>query len=197
MAKYDPLADFLRSVPGAQITVTRSFQQVASLVGGLPPSAYKHRAWWANDNKVEAQAWRSAGWHVDKDGLDFNAGTVRFARGKVGGKKLGANTPQIRVPSPETPWGQELIAFALSYNGYYRHGGTDGASFIAMRLMQAWQSRAMIEADVPDLRCALFIEQRAAHWNDQSPDPDYLAALLAAIHRQSGGWVDGPADPYP
>jgi hypothetical protein len=93
MGKYDPLADFLRSLPRAQITVTLSFQQAASLVGGLPPSAYKHRAWWANDNKVEAQAWRSAGWHVDTLGVDFNAGTVRFARGKAGGNKPGPNTP--------------------------------------------------------------------------------------------------------
>jgi hypothetical protein len=27
------------------------------------------------------------GWHVDEQGVDFNAQTVRFGRGKVGGTK--------------------------------------------------------------------------------------------------------------
>jgi hypothetical protein len=68
------------------------FAEVADIVKGLPASAYRLRQWWANDSKVQARAWRSAGWHVDTLGVDFNAQTVRFARGKVGGsmdRRLG------------------------------------------------------------------------------------------------------------
>jgi len=87
MAKYDPLAQFLDELPAKQLVVTLSFAKVARLVDGLPPSAYRIRQWRANDSKVEARAWRSASWHVDADGVDFNAQTVRFARGRVGGTR--------------------------------------------------------------------------------------------------------------
>jgi hypothetical protein len=87
MGKYDPLASHLDRLPPDKLTVTMAFREVASIVGGLPPTAYRLRQWWANDSKVEARAWRSVGWHVDEGGVDFNAQTVRFARGKVGGTR--------------------------------------------------------------------------------------------------------------
>jgi hypothetical protein len=87
MAKYDPLAEHLHQIPPDQATTTMSFERVAELVGGLPPTAYRLRQWWANDSKVEARAWRSAGWHVARGGVDFGAQTVRFGRGKVGGQR--------------------------------------------------------------------------------------------------------------
>lgn len=87
MAKYDPLASYLEHLPATQQTCTLTFSRVAQLVGGLPPTAYKLRQWWANDSKVEARAWRSVGWHVAEGGVDFGAQTVRFARGKVGGTR--------------------------------------------------------------------------------------------------------------
>ncbi len=35
-----------------------TFEQIAGLVGGLPPSAYRYREWWANSRShVEAAAW--------------------------------------------------------------------------------------------------------------------------------------------
>ncbi len=48
-------------------------------------------------------------------------------------------TERIRVPSPETPWSGEVIQFALSYNGYERHGGNSGAARIANGLDRSWQ----------------------------------------------------------
>lgn len=92
MAKYDALRDHLAAVPATTRVITMSFSEVDRVVGGLPPSARRLRQWWANDSKIEARAWRAAGWHVDAEGVDFNAETVRFARGKVGGtraKRLG------------------------------------------------------------------------------------------------------------
>lgn len=87
MGKYDALADHLSSLPTDKTSITLSFADIDRIVGGLPPSAYELRQWWANDSKAEARAWRSAGWHVDKGGVDFNAQTVRFARGRVGGTR--------------------------------------------------------------------------------------------------------------
>jgi hypothetical protein len=85
VAKYDPLAVHLDGIPADQLAVAMTFSEVSTLVGGLPESAYRLRQWWVNGSKVEARAWRSAGWHVDEHGVDFNARTVRFARGKVEG----------------------------------------------------------------------------------------------------------------
>jgi hypothetical protein len=87
MGKYDSLAAHLDRVPIGQLTITMTFAEVAYIVGGLPATAYRLRQWWANDSKVQARAWRSAGWHVDVGGVDFNAQTVRFARGEVGGTR--------------------------------------------------------------------------------------------------------------
>jgi hypothetical protein len=87
VGKYEPLAAHLAGLPASQHSVTLTFAHIAELVGGLPPTAYRLRQWWANDSKVEARAWRSAGWHVDEGGVDFGAETVRFARGKVGGTR--------------------------------------------------------------------------------------------------------------
>lgn len=87
MGKYDALGDHLRSLPKTTQVVTLRFSEVDAIVGGLPPSARRIRQWWANDSKVEARAWRAAGWHVDSGGVDLNAGTVTFARGAVGGTR--------------------------------------------------------------------------------------------------------------
>jgi hypothetical protein len=72
--KYEPLREHLASMPADIASVTMSFDEVEDIVGGLPPSARKFRQWWANDSKVEARAWRAAGWHVDGRGLDVDAG---------------------------------------------------------------------------------------------------------------------------
>ena len=84
MNKYDPLRDYLAGLD--QTSVTMSFERVEELVGPLPASARNHRPSWANDSKVEAQAWRAAGWHVDT--VDLRNERVVFAVGTVGGGHL-------------------------------------------------------------------------------------------------------------
>ncbi len=81
MGKYDPLRDYLAGRSGDEARMT--FTEVEQLVGPLPDSARNHRAWWANDNKVEALAWRAAGWHVAS--VNQTSGQVVFARGATGG----------------------------------------------------------------------------------------------------------------
>ena len=61
MAKYDPLRDYLIAQPDE---VQLAFGDIEKLVGPLPESARTHRAWWANDSKVEALAWHAAGFRV-------------------------------------------------------------------------------------------------------------------------------------
>ena len=84
--KYQPLADYLTSAcEVGRTAVDLNFRQIAEMVDGLPPSAYRLRQWWANDSKVEARAWRSAGWHVESVSLEREH--VRFELGKVGGAR--------------------------------------------------------------------------------------------------------------
>jgi hypothetical protein len=80
VAKYDGLAELLRRQRREHITLT--FEQIARTVpGGLPPSAYRYRAWWANETDgphVHARAWSGAGWLAIS--VDFASRTVTFGR---------------------------------------------------------------------------------------------------------------------
>jgi len=104
MNKYDPLRDYLAGLD--QASVTMSFGRVEELVGLLPASARKHRPWWANDSKVEAQAWRAAGWHVEA--VDERNERVVFAIGRGGGSHLEAHAgSQLAVmKNPQPPQGR-------------------------------------------------------------------------------------------
>jgi hypothetical protein len=80
MAKYDGLARLLRDLAGSRAQLT--FETISAAVpGGLPPSAYRYAAWWANEaqgSHVEAYAWMEAGWRVEE--LDLAGRTVTFVR---------------------------------------------------------------------------------------------------------------------
>ena len=78
MAKYDALREYLQSRPGTSVEVTMGFSDVEALVSPLPASARAHKAWWANDSKVQALAWRAAGWQVDS--VNQDAERVVFVR---------------------------------------------------------------------------------------------------------------------
>jgi hypothetical protein len=75
VAKYDPLRAWLS---GASHPVVVSFEALDRLVDGLPPSAFVHRSWWANDRShVEAVAWIEAGRTVDA--VNLRERWVRFS----------------------------------------------------------------------------------------------------------------------
>jgi len=82
MNKYDPLKNYLLSLPDHQDETTLSFKELERILGAnLPPSAYKYRAWWGNDKSsvhVNARAWMGAGWLVDAFNLSEH--WVRFVR---------------------------------------------------------------------------------------------------------------------
>jgi 5-methylcytosine-specific restriction protein B len=79
MSKYQALADFLRQQKDEEIQL--GFDQVSDIVGGLPPSAYNERPWWANDSgptNAHAPGWMSVGWRVRK--VDLQDRRVTFIR---------------------------------------------------------------------------------------------------------------------
>jgi hypothetical protein len=81
MGKYADLVRLLDAQP-ERPPVRLTFQLISdALNGGLPASAYRHQAWWANETNgrhVQATAWMSAGWAVDCVDLDLQ--TVMFRR---------------------------------------------------------------------------------------------------------------------
>ena len=83
MGKYNALAEFLASLPADEHDVEVTLASIARLVGGLPPTAYSNRTWWANSSHVQALAWAHVGWHVER--VHFDRGSVVFARGPRGG----------------------------------------------------------------------------------------------------------------
>lgn len=79
MSKYEPLTRYLESQPGPEHALT--FEQVeAIIVGKLPPSAYRHRAWWSNNPQghVMAEAWVNAGWETSE--VDMQGCKLKFRR---------------------------------------------------------------------------------------------------------------------
>lgn len=121
MSKYQPLTDHLATLAAAgHQSVEFDFTQIANLVGGLPPSAFKHPAWWANDSKVEAEAWRAADWHVDV--VNLSRQHVRFLRGGVGGSHRRTHHDR---PAPDQTLAADLDRL--------------GGSTLDLRLHLTWQ----------------------------------------------------------
>ena len=81
-SKYDALRHFLAAQGTQEITL--AFGDATKLLGfPLPPAAYEHRAFWANQtdvtNRPHAKAWQEAGYEVATCKLS-NDGWVRFRR---------------------------------------------------------------------------------------------------------------------
>lgn len=78
--KYEPLGEYLAALPRGTNEVTRSFVQVEQIIGDkLPPSAFRHREWWSNQQGgSRAPHWRSAGYEVDY--ADLSQEIVCFRR---------------------------------------------------------------------------------------------------------------------
>lgn len=80
MRKYEPLKSHLERRRGRPELL--SFEDIESIIGaGLPESAQKHRAFWANDNEghhSHARAWMNAGYRVAW--VDREGRVVRFER---------------------------------------------------------------------------------------------------------------------
>jgi hypothetical protein len=83
--KYEPLTQFLESIPEGKSSVSLSFKKIEQILGAtLPRSAYSHRQWWANQresrSRPQAHAWLSAGFSVDSVQQKTMGGAVEFRR---------------------------------------------------------------------------------------------------------------------
>lgn len=80
MRKYAPLKQHLERRQGRPALMT--FEDIEEILGaGLPPSAVRHRSFWANDNEgwhSHARAWAEAGYRVAW--IDRKDRVVRFER---------------------------------------------------------------------------------------------------------------------
>jgi hypothetical protein len=103
MSKYTPLSNYLKTKGFAETPLT--FREVEKILGtSLPPSAYEHRAWWANETAghVHAKAWLDAGyetWQVDMAGRKL---VFKRIPAKPTPVASGLNDPQRNFKS-ETP----------------------------------------------------------------------------------------------
>jgi len=101
MGKYDGLSELLRRQSGSSTRMT--FEQIADVVpGGLPASAHRYPAWWANESDsphVQAHAWMDHGWRVAQ--LDLVGRVVTFVvSGRVAPAPLSRGTRVVSaVPS--------------------------------------------------------------------------------------------------
>lgn len=81
VSKYSALGRWLRGVPSHVETTWIDFIKVEELIGvPLPPSATRHRSWWANDwtSHSQSKLWLEAGWQTDI--VDMDNERVRFRR---------------------------------------------------------------------------------------------------------------------
>lgn len=80
MSKYSPFAQHLaiQKLPN----FVMDFAEVERFLSApLPPSAYRHRAWWSNETQgshVHCRAWLDPGYAVDR--VDFGRRRVTFRK---------------------------------------------------------------------------------------------------------------------
>ena len=103
--KYAPLKRWL--IESGNEVVRMSFSNIADLVGGLPPSAYKHRAFWSNaDSRPSSVVWVDAGYKVVECNLQTQY--VCFAKNSV--RSTPPHTCNITIKAA-------LIEFSNNYKG--------------------------------------------------------------------------------
>lgn len=109
MNKYQPLTDHLKSRQASQYPIT--FKEIESLIGdALPPSAYRHRAWWSNNpsNSVMTKAWLEAGW-ISTD-VDIEDRKLVFRRKS----NPATHTPPTSGQAATSPSGHRIVIEDIS-----------------------------------------------------------------------------------
>ncbi|WP_425548064.1 DUF7662 domain-containing protein [Actinoplanes cyaneus] len=138
-SKYHALIVVLSTAAGrGQKEVDLGFDEIATLVQGLPPSA-RLRQWWANAGHPQAHAWRTAGYRVQPVYLDRRR--VRFSRLSA---PLATDrrdlTPPASAPARELPVGPPVTS------GSGCGGPSPGpwcSTALARRRFPAWSRRTV------------------------------------------------------
>lgn len=111
--KYRPLSDCI--VNGRDGDEWRAeFSEIERILGfGLPPSARRHRAWWANtESHSQARAWLAAGWRVDTVDMDAEIVTLRRSDAAPLKRKLSPDKWSVShsvLLRPDATFGREEI----------------------------------------------------------------------------------------
>ncbi|MGY1592240.1 hypothetical protein ACI79D_09720 [Geodermatophilus sp. SYSU D00708] len=95
-SRYDALKEHLTNEENSSLAMT--FDDVGGIVGGLPPSASRHREWWSNGSHSHSTAWTGAGWRVSE--VDLRGQRVVFTRSSPGATALRRRT---RATQPFAP----------------------------------------------------------------------------------------------
>ena len=93
--KYAPLEAHLLECRESEVPMT--FEKVEEIVGtALPPSAFRHRAWWSNNptNSVITHAWLRAGYKSAE--VDMTGRKLVFRKSDTAGTPAGedSGTPE-------------------------------------------------------------------------------------------------------
>jgi len=210
-SRYAALAVFLQRQPPNEDNLTLTFNQIEEIIGGeLPPSAYKRRAWWANDSvsHVQSQQWLAADWKAAW--VTLTEQQVRFTRIKERNrlyieffsnlleelKNTDSNFPLTGVPSPD---GRHYFRLThVPFESTYRRVGSLAYTFTRF---QDFRIQFDINRGDQAQNKAIFdglyqrktaIERQFGHplqW--QRFDDNLVARITAATHP---GSIDDPAE---
>lgn len=142
MSKYSALEVLLieRAAAGL-VETTLPFVEIDHLVGGLPPSARDHQAWWGNGGHSQAGAWLRPGWRVDR--ADLTGKWVRFVRA-------------TRQRPPSQPAAAPIVRAVSSEPVHKQVGGAD------VVLVGCVKTKRSEPASARELyTSALFVKRRA------------------------------------
>jgi hypothetical protein len=196
--KYGPLREHLAGITGAEVRMT--FKEVENLVGRLPESAHRHRAWWGNNDGTAApKAWLYAGWRVEK--LNQAVGEVVFTRAAAGRRRNAARPAASRSDyvDPQVSTGLmaraeavgldtgKLTRLVAELNDNYSRGN----AYASHALL-----RAILDHIPPLLGCADF-KAVASNYSWSRTDRGYARRLVDfklqaddALHRQISDRTD-------
>lgn len=94
MAQWAQLTDWLRT---ADDRVLLTWPQLEAIVGPLPPSAARHRAFWSGD-RPHVRAWKAAGYTASGVAMGQH---VTFVRDRI--PRGSTTTAQVSLPNPAGP----------------------------------------------------------------------------------------------
>jgi hypothetical protein len=134
----------------------------------------------------------AAGWRDVADALGrFGAPITRPSRSAPLPEPEAHSCLFVQVPR-ELAGVMDIWRFALTYDGYKRHGGFEAVAEIGNAERDAYQETGRLPENLSTARAALFFEQRRWHHFGTSPegrDLEYLVALVRRIADLSGGHV--------
>lgn len=112
MSKYDPLGEFLRGQPKAEVPL--SFADIERITRTKLPASARYRAWWSNNptNSVMTKVWLEAGFETEQ--VDMAARKLVFKR---------IRKAELRISEDSTPRRHPL--FGLSRGLLRINPGTD------------------------------------------------------------------------